>query len=248
MSQSAARHATLLGDLAWFSKSCRVILASKSPRRKEILERIGLQLVRTLPSSFDEDLDKSRYPTTAAYCLDTATHKGNQVADLVWGPAPAAQPALQPNQANQANGDADLFDYRDADVIISADTIIDLDGTIIEKPADHEDAVRILSSFSGRAHKVHTAVVVYTRRSGEPTKPAAAFVDTAEVRFAELGRDDILGYVSTGEPFDKAGGYGIQGIGGQLVSGISGDYFTVMGLPMHALAKTLAELKHSGKL
>eukprot|EP00386_Alphamonas_edax_P007820 GDKI01025923.1.p1 GENE.GDKI01025923.1~~GDKI01025923.1.p1 ORF type:complete len:242 (-),score=73.06 GDKI01025923.1:60-785(-) len=241
MSQSATRHATLLGDLAWFSKSCKVILASKSPRRKEILEKIGLQLVRCLPSTFDEDLDKSKYPSTEAYCLDTATHKGNQVAELVWGAAAGQAIA-------NGNGDAHLFDYRDADVIISSDTIIDLDGTVIEKPADHADAVRILSSFSGRSHKVHTAVVIHTRKSDNPIRPAAAFVDTAEVRFADLGRDDIEAYVATGEPFDKAGGYGIQGIGGQFVSGISGDYFSVMGLPMHALAKQLAELKHTGKL
>jgi septum formation protein len=121
-------------------------------------------------------------------------------------------------------------------IILGSDTIVDLDGSILEKPVDETDAGRMLKMLSGRRHSVHTGVALVClgpRRGGDDgvtvatTTTTTSFVDTAVVQFASLTDEDIDAYVSTREPMDKAGSYGIQGIGGQMVRGIDGDFFTV---------------------
>jgi len=118
-------------------------------------------------------------------------------------------------------------------VVIGADTMVALDGKIYEKPVDTADAARMLRALSGREHLVHTGVAILSSR-GEHV-----FSQETSVRFVQLSEADIAAYVATGEPMDKAGAYGIQGGGALFVSGIRGDFYNVMGLPVCRLAKEL---------
>jgi septum formation protein len=115
-------------------------------------------------------------------------------------------------------------------VVLGSDTIVELDGRILEKPHDESEAKEMLSWLSGREHLVHTGVALACVTIGTATSDAVSsrsFVDTAAVQFITLTPEDIDAYVSTGEPMDKAGSYGIQGMGGQMVKSITGDFFTV---------------------
>ena len=208
----------------------RLILASQSPRRTEILEMMGLAgRFSASPSPLDEeklqielaqkDITPSDYARTLAerkahaYAFDGSIDKGSGVA-----------------------------------LILGSDTIVDLDGNIMEKPKSEESAYTMLSSLSGNWHYVHTGVACYQYRAGESVEEPElkfSFTDTARVKFSTLTDKDIRAYIDTKEPFDKAGSYGIQGIGGQLVERIEGDFFSVMGLPMHRLSRELTEVLKS---
>ncbi|MDR1629722.1 MAG: Maf family protein [Oscillospiraceae bacterium] len=120
------------------------------------------------------------------------------------------------------------------EVILAADTVVVLDGAVLGKPKNKEDAAAMLACLSGRAHEVYTGVCLLGQEDER-----CFFVKT-EVTFYSLGRQEIADYIDTGEPFDKAGAYGIQGRGAVLVEHICGDYFNVMGLP---IAQTSRELK-----
>ena len=122
-------------------------------------------------------------------------------------------------------------------LVIGADTVVVLDGEILTKPSDEEDAARMLARLSGRQHSVLTGISVMRRRDG---KAVSVFEET-KVCFRALSEEEIMRYVSTGEPLDKAGAYGIQGRGSLLVEKIEGDYFNVVGLPVCRLARLLAE-------
>ena len=112
----------------------------------------------------------------------------------------------------------------------------------MEKPKDEADAFNMIQSLSGNWHQVHTGVAVYAIGidGSNEEQLMFSFTDTAQVKFADLREHDIRSYISSKEPMDKAGSYGIQGIGGQLVEKMEGDFFTVMGLPMHRLSKELS--------
>lgn len=126
----------------------------------------------------------------------------------------------------------------DADAaVLAADTVVALGGVVFGKPADADDARRILAALSGKEHRVHTAVALVAGGY------ARVRVVTTRVRFRDLGAVDIEGYLETGEPFDKAGAYGIQGHGGALVDRVAGSYTNVIGLP---LRETLALLTSAG--
>jgi len=118
-------------------------------------------------------------------------------------------------------------------IVIGADTLVSVDGKVLEKPADHGEAFEMLKSLSGRKHQVYTGVAVV---GGDVVQ---TFVEKADVFFRTLTDEEIKGYISTGEPFDKAGGYGIQGRGALLVERIEGDFYTVMGLPLCRLFQVL---------
>lgn len=205
----------------------RIILASQSPRRREILNLLGLRNLEVRKPAFEENLNPSDYSSCAEYATETAYHKlVGVVKELA------------------ANGE-------ETDLVISADTVVELDGEVLEKPADEEDAFKMLSRMSGRRHWVHTGVGMALPKlvgtnGGLPF--IKKFSSSSEVDFDELCVDTIKAYIATGEPIDKAGAYGIQGYGGSLVKKIDGCYFTVMGLPMHKLAKELKELIDNGSL
>ncbi len=122
------------------------------------------------------------------------------------------------------------------DIIISADTIVYVDGEILGKPKNHDDAKNMLSKLSGRTHEVYTGVFIRTPNGN------AGFADKTEVRFYDLSSEEIDRYINTGEPFDKAGGYGIQGRGAMLIKGIVGDYYNVVGFPVAHVGRVLKQL------
>jgi len=126
-------------------------------------------------------------------------------------------------------------------VVIGSDTVVDLDGDILEKPRDEAEAAVMLRRMSGRTHLVHTGVALYSSSNGY-SGPASNFAVSTKVTFAELSDAEVSAYVATGEPMDKAGAYGIQGVGGQMVRHIDGDFFAVMGFPMHQFGVELAKL------
>ncbi|XP_067002322.1 probable bifunctional dTTP/UTP pyrophosphatase/methyltransferase protein isoform X2 [Anabrus simplex] len=163
-------------------------------------------------SLYEEDLDPYQFDNPADYVVETAFNKVNEVSTRL---------QAQPNQP---------------DLIIGADTAVVLDGKIFGKPNNKETAFHMLEQLSGRSHTVVTGVVLQSK-----TK-TVKFHESTKVFFAPLTSKIIKAYIDTGEPMDKAGGYGIQGLGGSLVEKIEGDYFNVMGLPLHHLCKEILQL------
>ncbi|KPJ04776.1 N-acetylserotonin O-methyltransferase-like protein [Papilio xuthus] len=186
-------------------KQKNIILASGSPRRKELIENIGLK-VSLCPSLFEENLDPKSFATFSEFVEETALQKVLEVDDRL------------KNQSHKP------------DVVIGADTMVTLDGELFGKPT---------TELSGRTHTVYTGVVV--KSFDEIVK----FTEKTNVVFGEMDDEQIRGYIATGEPMDKAGGYGIQGVGGTFVERVEGDYFTVVGLPLYRLCSVLYNMfKH----
>lgn len=129
-------------------------------------------------------------------------------------------------------------------LIIGADTVVESEGIILEKPADPEEAKRVLASLSGRTHHVHTGVALLIPHADVERR----FSVTTEVTFATLSPSVIDTYVATGDSMDKAGSYGIQGMAAAFVSSIHGCYFNVVGLPVHRVCTELAHLVEEGIL
>lgn len=183
-----------------------IILASASPRRRELLERMGIEEFDIIVSDADETLEEGLSPAEQVERLSR-----------IKAAAVAAEAAVP-----------------DA-LIIAADTVVALDGTILGKPADEEDAFRMLSALSGVRHHVYTGVTVM---QGDKVLTRH---ETTSVDFRSLEPEEVELYIATGECMDKAGAYGIQGYGALLVEGINGDYYNVMGLPVVCLARMLKE-------
>ena len=207
----------LIGKMDIIDDKVKLLLASQSPRRREILDMMGLQNRYThQPSPLDEEALQLELAEQEITPLDYAKVLAERKAE-----------AMGASMA-QTQGEVTL--------IIGSDTIVDLDGHIMNKPVDEKDAYDMLSKLSGNWHQVHTGVAVY-----RGSQLMFSFTDTTNVKFATLSSNDIQSYIKTGDPLDKAGSYGIQSVGGQLVEEIKGDYFTVMGLPMHRLSKELSK-------
>ena len=187
----------------------KLILASASPRRAEILRNAGFTF-EVQPAHVDETLLPGE--PAEAYVRRVATAK-----------AAAAAKSLEAN-ASRA-------------VVIGADTVVVVDGRILGKPADAGHARRMLRLLSGRDHDVLTGLSFLTMPAGAET----VHVESTRVSFLPLSDEDIEDYLLTGEPFDKAGAYGIQGIGGRFISRVQGCYFNVMGLPIARTIALLAE-------
>lgn len=182
----------------------KVILASGSPRRRELMAGLGVNYeVRILP-----DVDES-YPDTL---------QGEEIPlYIAKEKADAYIPMMQPDE-----------------LIITADTIVWLDGKVLGKPRDREDALQMLRTMSGRTHEVFTGVCITT------TDWQRSFTAQTEVRFATLSEDEIIYYVDNFKPMDKAGAYGVQEwIGFIGVENISGSYYNIMGLPVQRLYREL---------
>jgi septum formation protein len=204
--------------------SVNLVLASQSPRRREILDMMGLGgKYTTQPSPLDEESLQTELISQKLSSTDY-THRLAQ----------AKAHALAVTQASSLTTTT---------FYLGSDTIVELDDMVLEKPKNTDQAKEMLRKLSGRDHHVHTGVAIYkvTPGSEVTTTLVSSFVDTAQVTFATLSELDIAAYVQSGEPMDKAGSYGIQGIGGQFVSGLTGDFFTVMGLPMHKTSRALAQ-------
>jgi septum formation protein len=185
----------------------RIILASTSPRRKELLQSVGIQFEIVAPSS-DESLLGSENPKV--YVLRLASEKALSVS---------------------LNLEGDFL-------VIGADTIVVVDNEILGKPSNEEEARAMLSKFSGREHNVLTAFCIAQPKNNVLHSEV---VDT-KVRVKTLEPQEIQGYIKTGEPMDKAGAYGIQGIGAFMIRGISGSYTNVVGLPIVEVLEALNKL------
>eukprot|EP00455_Lapot_gusevi_P005794 TRINITY_DN12475_c0_g1_i4.p1 TRINITY_DN12475_c0_g1~~TRINITY_DN12475_c0_g1_i4.p1 ORF type:complete len:158 (-),score=27.01 TRINITY_DN12475_c0_g1_i4:33-506(-) len=137
--------------------------------------------------------------------------------------------------------------HLEADVIIAADTVVVANEQILEKPANEEDAFQMLSALSGQVHHVYTGVAILYKHQAEngEGKIDSIKVDVwnekTEVEFDQLSADVIRAYIATREPLDKAGSYGIQGIGGCLIRRINGDYFNVVGFPVNSFSNHIVE-------
>eukprot|EP00271_Cylindrocystis_brebissonii_P014386 TRINITY_DN35734_c0_g1_i1.p1 TRINITY_DN35734_c0_g1~~TRINITY_DN35734_c0_g1_i1.p1 ORF type:complete len:229 (-),score=22.16 TRINITY_DN35734_c0_g1_i1:340-1026(-) len=212
---------------------CRIVLASASPRRREILQMLGLN-VEVVPSTFEENLDKQTFPTAGDYAQETATRKAMEVATRI--------------SAQRASDGARPLPH----LVIAADTIVELSGRIFEKPLDKQDAFNTLRTLSGKKHRVFTGVALVKPSTkdqvGDSLEVLRNFYDKTEVEFGCLSEEDILAYVGTHEPMDKAGSYGVQGLGSVLVRSIEGCYYNVMGFPVHRFSVELADLVRSGRL
>ncbi len=195
-----------------------IYLASQSPRRQELLKQIGVRFEMLLPSA-DEDSEgietplpheKARaYVERVTLAKSTAALSRWQKSNLPWAP------------------------------ILCADTTVSLpnspDGEILGKPCNAADAARILNMLSGKVHEVLTAVAITLA----PTEAPKVLVQISQVQFANLSPEQIDAYIASGEPFGKAGAYGIQGLGGAFIPSIEGSYSGIMGLPLYETQQLL---------
>ncbi|MBG9566233.1 Maf family protein [Brevibacillus agri] len=181
-----------------------LILASSSPRRRELLQALGIPFT-VMTSDVDETTAPGLSP--AQVVEELSLRKAKEVA------------------ARLTEG-----------VVLGSDTIVVLDGHILGKPADEADAFRMLSMLQGREHTVYSGVALIDAATGR-SEVAHSHTD---VKIRPLSEAEIKSYIATKEPMDKAGSYAIQGIGATIVEGITGDYFTVVGLPLCLTSKLLA--------
>lgn len=179
-----------------------LVLASQSPRRAELIGRLGLPF-EPLPADIDESYLHGETPPQHAERL--AREKAGKIA--------ADRPQA---------------------LVVGSDTIVVVDGDVLGKPKDREEALAMLARLSGREHEVCTGVAVAHKGRVETA------LERVQVRFRPLDERLIEAYVATGEPMDKAGAYGIQGFGSAIVEGIVGDYFAVMGLPVVRMLELIA--------
>lgn len=191
-----------------------LVLASKSPRRSDILKNAGFEFT-VLPTEFDESGVKADTPEAL-------------VESLSVGKAEECFSSLSDPQGK---------------VVLAADTVVVLDGEVLGKPRDAADAKTMLQKLSGKSHTVMTAVTILSEGD------RISFTEKTEVVFFPLTDEEIDDYIATKEPLDKAGAYGIQGLGCALVRKIDGDYFNVVGLPIAQVMrylKTLGVIPHKG--
>jgi septum formation protein len=177
----------------------KLVLASASPRRAEILRSCGWPF-ESLPANVDES--RHDHEDAKTYVKRLARAKAEVIVPRVPGAT-----------------------------VVGADTVVVVDGEILGKPRDDDDARRMLRMLQGRSHQVLTGVAVF---NGDPSHVRVAH-EVTEVRFAEMKEEEIGWYVESGEPMDKAGAYAIQGLGARFIKGIKGDYSNVVGLPVRLL-------------
>lgn len=188
------------------NKKTKIILASASPRRRELLAQVGIT-PEVMPSHVEE--------------VVTSTQPDQVVMEL------SAQKA-EDVAAMYLNTDRDL-------VVIGSDTVVAVDGAILGKPHDEVDAVRMISMIQGRTHQVYTGVTMIFGTTGE----RVTFAEKTDVHVYPMTETQIRQYVATREPMDKAGAYGIQGYFAAYIQGISGDYNSVVGLPVGRVCQEL---------
>lgn len=181
----------------------KFILASKSPRRKELLENIKIDFEIHESDTDENIIDKSLSPDL--YVRELALLKATDVAGKFKG--------------------EDVY-------VIGSDTVVAIDDNILGKPVDNDDAANMLKSLSGREHYVYTGICVVHAKTME----ACSSYEKTDVKFRHLTDEDISKYLAKENVLDKAGAYGIQGVAGIFVQQINGDYFNIVGLPVHKLS------------
>lgn len=189
----------------------RIILASASPRRKELLSQVGV-VFEVIPS-MEEEICKEKEPAKLVELL--ARQKAESVAAGVTG----------------VTGEY---------IVIGSDTVVTKDGEVLGKPSDKEEAFRMLYSLQGATHQVYSGVALVSCQNGE--KEIRSFSVMTEVEVLPMEKQQIEGYIATGDCMDKAGAYGIQGCFAEYIKGIHGDYYNVVGLPLSRLMQELRRL------
>jgi septum formation protein len=182
-----------------------IILASNSPRRKEILTTAGIPFM-VEPANIEETIDEHIRPMNVPVSL-------------------AAQKARY------------IYEKHPDCLVIGADTIVLSEGRILGKPVDHQDAKRMLDMLNGKKHQVITGIYMISKEKAKELSVVT------EVEFAHMTDDEIEEYINTGDVYDKAGAYGIQGFASRYIKGIRGDYFNVVGLPINALYEALKDFR-----
>ena len=190
----------------------RYILASGSPRRKELLSFVIPQF-EIIPAVSEE------------------VTRGNEPSEIV--------KELSFQKASEIFHKI-LTDYTEDVVVIGADTIVSFNQRVLGKPKDRADAMNMIRSFQGQTHKVYTGVTVFYKKNGEAS--SHTFYEETSVDVEAMTDEEIASYVQTGEPDDKAGAYGVQGMFSIYIKGIAGDYYNVVGLPVARLYKEMKNL------
>lgn len=191
----------------------RIVLASKSPRRKELLKQIGLEyecIVSNKEEKVTSDIPKD-------VVLELSNQKAEDVYQIIKEAA-----------------------FNDDVVIIGADTVVALKSDIMGKPKDNDDAVKMLKKLNGNVHSVWTGVTIICKKGMEVDRKS--FAEETRVFMNEMSEEEIEAYVKSGEPSDKAGAYAIQGIGAKFIQKIEGDYNNVVGLPVSKLYQVMKEM------
>lgn len=198
----------------------KIILASGSPRRKELLAQAGYDF-DVCPSLSEEDLEVM---APSEYVMRLAKMKADEVCNRL----------IAEDMGRRVKKLPERF------VVLGADTVVSLNGRILGKPYDYDDAYNTLNSLSDQTHQVYTGVcLIYVEGRA---KTSSSFFEMTDVTFYPVSHEEIIQYLATNEPFDKAGSYGIQGKGGLFVKGIEGDYNNVVGLPLARVYHELEEL------
>lgn len=222
-------------------QNIRLVLASASPRRRELLSQIGLEFT-VMPSTKEENAK-----ATEAGAL--VQELSRQKAADIWkqlsggqGQNPDANQGQNPDtdqkQISEETQAPNLNGKRQPELlVIGADTVVCCEGKILGKPHSREAAVEMLTALQGRSHEVYTGVTLYHQRG------TVTFFECTQVEFYPMTEAEISDYIDSKEPMDKAGAYGIQGLGARFVKGIRGDYNNVVGLPVGRLYQ---ELKSHG--
>lgn len=178
----------------------RLVLGSKSPRRKEILENAGYKF-EIVTSDVSEEVDASTIEEMSMKIV-------------------------------QKKADA-IFKLRSNDLIVCADTIVVINGEVLGKPHTKEECIEMITKLQGNMHYVYTSVIVKSKNFEE------SFLEKTKVYISKMTKKEILDYANTTEPYDKAGGYAVQGIFAKYIRKINGDFYNVMGLPINKLNKIL---------
>lgn len=199
----------------------KVILASGSPRRKEILQQVGIDF-EVLISDVEERTD--------------AVVPEDVVKDLSKQKAGAARDLYQKNicRKNPVQGKI---------IFLAADTVVACDGDILGKPGDEAEAFAMLDRLQGNAHKVYTGVTLLAWEAETGREEYVTFAESTRVAVRHMTPGQMKDYIATGEPMDKAGAYGIQGAFAAYITGIEGDYYNVVGLPAARVCEELERLK-----
>ena len=214
-------------------QNVRLVLASASPRRRELLSQIGLEFT-VMPSTKEENAK-----TTEAGAL--VQELSRQKAVDIWEQLSGGQgqnPDADQEQISEETQEPNLNGKRQPELlVIGADTVVCCEGKILGKPHSREAAAEMLTALQGRSHEVYTGVTLYSQSE------TVTFFECTQVEFFPMTEVEISEYIDSKEPMDKAGAYGIQGLGARFVKGIRGDYNNVVGLPVGRLYQ---ELKSRG--
>src|ERR1035438_6066750 len=203
----------------------RLILASASPRRRELLAQAGYAFS---VEAADVDESERAGETPEVYVRRLAEDKAQAVFARYGAQERSGAPSLPASSARVGSTESPL-------IVLGADTTVVCDGEILAKPADAADAKRMLLSLSGRTHQVLTGVAVVARAG------TASAVEVTDVTFSDIPEAELDLYCATHEPLDKAGAYGIQGYAARWIPRIDGDYFNVMGLPIARAVRLLED-------